>query len=351
MIPTTRFVRTSDGVNIGYIRLGAGSPIVYASNFRGDVHTYLQHVAMQGGTDRLAGLGWEVIYHDGRGMGCSDREITDWSLEGRVKDLEAVVSCVRSDRIVIGGADQGGLAAIAFAARHPERVSHLVLACPFAKGASRYELPAVQLALAGVSTALPAWGLFTNVIGGVATQFGNPELGRQVADSIRESMTRDGFLAYLAAWRSMDVTSLLSAVKAPTLVIHDPTFPFGSLDLCREVALGISDARLIVVNDRPMSSPGLTETRPAIDGFLRDTSNESPAVQSGSPIAEDGSSLTPRELEVLRLIAVGHPNKAIAVALSMSDRTVARHVTNIYAKIGTHTRAAATAYAIRRGLT
>src|SRR5690242_7737629 len=349
--PTTRFVRTSDGVNIGYIRVGSGSPIVHASNFRGDVHCYHQHVVPQGGTDRLAGLGWELIYHDGRGMGCSDREITDWSLEGRVRDLEAVVSCVRSERVVLAGADQGGLAAIAFAARHPERVSHLVLMCPFARGASRYELPAVQLALAGVSTAAPAWGLFTNVIGSVATQFGNPALGRQVADSIRDTMTRDGFLAYLAAWQSMDVTPLLRAVTAPTLVIHDPTFPFGSFDLCREVASGIPDARLIVVNDHPMTSLGLEETRPVIDRFLRGTSDGTSPVPHGLATSDDASTLTRREREVLRLIAAGRSNKEIALALSMSERTVARHVTNIYAKIGTHTRAAATAYAIRRGLT
>jgi DNA-binding CsgD family transcriptional regulator/pimeloyl-ACP methyl ester carboxylesterase len=284
-------------------------------------------------------------------MGCSDRDITDWSLEGRVKDLEAVVGCVRSERIALSGADQGGLAAIAFAARYPERVSHLVLLCPFAKGASRYELPAVQLALAGVSAAAPAWGLVTNVIGGVATQFGNPALGRQVAASIQDAMTRDGFLAYLAAWRAMDVTALLREVRAPTLVIHDPTFPFGSFDLCREIASGIPDARLLVVSDQPMSSPGLTETRPAIDQFLRGTSDEPAAVPHGSATREDAAPLTRREHEVLRLIAAGRSNKAIASALSMSERTVARHVTNIYAKIGIRTRAAAAAYAIRRGLT
>jgi pimeloyl-ACP methyl ester carboxylesterase/DNA-binding CsgD family transcriptional regulator len=349
--PTTRFVRTSDGVNIAYIRVGEGTPIVYASNFRGDVHVYRQHDGAQTVTDRIAALGWEVIYHDGRGMGFSDRAVTDWSLEGRVKDLAAVVACVRSERVVIAGADQGALAAIAFAARHPERVSHLVLTCPFAHGTGRYELPAVQLALAGVARAAPAWGLFTNVIGAVATQFGNPELGTQVADSIRETMTPEGFVAYLEAWRAMDVRPLLHAVRAPTLVIHDPMFPFGSFELCREVAAGIPDARLVVVNDRPMMNPSYAETLPAIDRFHRGESGETNTVARGRAVAEDGAALTGREREVLRLIAAGRPNKAIAAALSMSERTVARHVTNIYAKIGTHTRSAATAYAIRHRLT
>ena len=62
------------------------------------------------------------------------------------------------------------------------------------------------------------------------------------------------------------------------------------------------------------------------------------------------SSLTRRESEVLGLVAAGHSNKAIGSALGMSERTVARHITNIYSKIGMHTRAAATAYAIRHRL-
>jgi DNA-binding NarL/FixJ family response regulator len=105
------------------------------------------------------------------------------------------------------------------------------------------------------------------------------------------------------------------------------------------------------VNDRPMMNPSYAETLPAIDRFLRGESGETNTVARGRAVAEDGAALTGREREVLRLIAAGRPNKAIAAALSMSERTVARHVTNIYAKIGTHTRSAATAYAIRHRLT
>ena len=80
---TTRFVTTSDGVNIGYIRVGHGPPIVFASNFRGDVHNYRRHSDAQISlTDRLAALGWEVIHHDGRGMGSSDRVFGEFSVEG-----------------------------------------------------------------------------------------------------------------------------------------------------------------------------------------------------------------------------------------------------------------------------
>jgi DNA-binding CsgD family transcriptional regulator len=153
----------------------------------------------------------------------------------------------------------------------------------------------------------------------------------------------------------IDVRGLLRDVSAPTLVIHDPSFPFGSLELCREVASGIPDARLLTVNDRLMMGGGFDETLPAIDRFLRldriehlDARTEDESAARGA--ADDAAPLTRREQEVLRLIASGHQNKAIAAALGMSERTVARHITNLYAKIGINTKAAATAYAIRHGL-
>jgi DNA-binding CsgD family transcriptional regulator len=60
--------------------------------------------------------------------------------------------------------------------------------------------------------------------------------------------------------------------------------------------------------------------------------------------------LTDRELEVLRLVAQGSTNRAIAEALSLSEKTVARHLTNIFNKIGVENRAGATAYALRHEL-
>ena len=60
--------------------------------------------------------------------------------------------------------------------------------------------------------------------------------------------------------------------------------------------------------------------------------------------------LTARELEVLRLVAAGETNKAIAAELVLSERTVDRHVSNILTKLGASSRAAATAYAYQHQL-
>jgi DNA-binding NarL/FixJ family response regulator len=64
----------------------------------------------------------------------------------------------------------------------------------------------------------------------------------------------------------------------------------------------------------------------------------------------DRGSLTLREVEVLRLVATGRTNRAIAERLGISQKTVARHLSNIFTKLGLSTRAAATAYAFQHDL-
>jgi pimeloyl-ACP methyl ester carboxylesterase/DNA-binding CsgD family transcriptional regulator len=347
----TRYATTSDGVNIAYVRVGDGDPVVFSSNFGGDVHNHRAAGSEQKGlTDRLAALGWAVVRHDTRGMGASDRDVSDWRLEARVRDLEAVVAALGISRFALAGIDQGAPAAIAYAAKYPAAVSHLVLICPWAHGESRYALPALRVAMSSAANAGSAWEILTNVIGNVVTQFADPERAQRIAASIRESMSAEGLNAYFAASRTMDVRDMLPRIAAPTLVIHEPSFPFGSYELCQEVASGIPNAHLIVVQDGSVTGKSYDETVPAIHGFLL-RGGDADAHRAPPPAGETEAALTPREREVLRLIAAGCANKAIASALAMSERTVARHITNLYAKIGTRSKAAATAYAIRHGLT
>lgn len=347
----TRYATTADGVNIAYACVGDGAPVVFSSNFGGDLHNY--HLAgseQRGLTDRLAALGWAVVRHDTRGMGASDRDISDWRLEARVRDLDAVVATLDAPRFALVGIDQGAPAAIAYAAKHPTAVSRLILVCPWARGESRYALPALRIAMSSAATAGSAWEILTNVIGNVVTQFADPERAQRIARSIRESMSAESLNAYFAASRAIDVRDMLPRVAAPTLVIHEPSFPFGSFELCKEVASGIPNAHLIAVNDGSVTGKSYDELVPAIHGFLvggRDGRAQHAAPHTHEPEA----ALTPREREVLCLIAAGCANKTIASALAMSERTVARHITNLYAKIGTRSKAAATAYAIRHGLT
>ena len=99
-----QYVTTSDGVRIAFMSLGSGPPVVFASNIFGELNAYrIGWPHCREVTDRLVALGWRVIRYDVRGMGSSDRDVEDLSLEGRVRDLEAVVSHLGLERFALGG--------------------------------------------------------------------------------------------------------------------------------------------------------------------------------------------------------------------------------------------------------
>src|SRR3990172_1622297 len=132
--PRIQYAKTSDGVSIAYAVFGEGSPLVYVTEGPG-VQFYSQFSLARHGTDELTSSGFQVVRYDGRGTGSSDRAARDFSLEARVRDLEAVVNRLDLERFAIVGHLGGGLAAVAYAARHSERVSHLVLRDPYASAA------------------------------------------------------------------------------------------------------------------------------------------------------------------------------------------------------------------------
>src|SRR3990172_8161386 len=93
-----QYAKTSDGVSIAFCVMGEGQPIVYASNVWGDVHWYLHNDATRREMDRLVASGWRLVRYDGRGMGSSDRDVSDFTLDPRVGDLEAVVEVAGGER-------------------------------------------------------------------------------------------------------------------------------------------------------------------------------------------------------------------------------------------------------------
>src|SRR5713226_30938 len=128
MEPRIQYAKTSDGVNIAYAVFGEGPPIVFPSSIFGNIHLYRSRL---GGNNRpydeLVSLGWSVVTYDGRGRGSSDRDTDDWTLDGRVRDLEAVVDRVAPDRFALCGMYEGGPTSISYAVQYGDRVSHLVL--------------------------------------------------------------------------------------------------------------------------------------------------------------------------------------------------------------------------------
>jgi DNA-binding NarL/FixJ family response regulator len=139
------------------------------------------------------------------------------------------------------------------------------------------------------------------------------------------------------------------------LVIHEPAFPFGSFDLCREVAAAIPNAYMVIVGDKSIAGHVHDGHVEAIDQFLRSgTANSSTVARPAArPVASEGTDtpqLTSREIQVIRHVAAGSTNKEIAADLAIAVSTVERHLVNIYTKIGARGRADAIGYALRHDL-
>jgi DNA-binding CsgD family transcriptional regulator len=165
-------------------------------------------------------------------------------------------------------------------------------------------------------------------------------LARGSTDYLREANTALGTKAAFEAIESYDVTELLPQVRCPTLVIHRRGSRVLAASVARGLVAQIPGSRLVTLEG---GSPA---------PFIGDVDSVVSTIEEflGEPQTKSPDGLTPREVQVLRLVAAGRSNREIAEDLSLSERTVARHVTNIYGKIDAHSKAEATAYAFRHNM-
>jgi pimeloyl-ACP methyl ester carboxylesterase/DNA-binding CsgD family transcriptional regulator len=357
MEPRIRYAITSDGVSIAFWTLGEGEPLVYMAGGPWG-HIELWDISeCRRWYERLAQEKM-LLRYDVRGTGYSEREVSDHSLDALVADVEAVVDRLDLGRFDIFGAFDAGPVAIAYAARHPERVSHLILWCSWAR-TSEIRSPRIRAWLGLIDQ---DWELMTDTCAHLALGWPAGEVGRHAAQRLRESVTPKAARAALKAMGTFDVTELLPMLKVPTLVLHRRDIPWLPVSIARELASRIPDARLSILEGES-TAPYLGDSEAAasaIEEFLgqmeegRTAQREVdalPSERNGSgPAWGHSHGLTAREVEVLRHLAGGRTNGEISEELFVSVRTVERHVANIYAKIGARGRANATAYALTHSL-
>jgi pimeloyl-ACP methyl ester carboxylesterase/DNA-binding CsgD family transcriptional regulator len=298
---------------------------------------------------------FRLVRYDERGCGMSDWEADDHSLDRRVEDLETVVAAADiKEPFALLGISQGGAVSVAFAARHPERVSHLVLYGAYARGIARRGNPEAERAFQAIADlARYGWGkdnpafrqVFTSrfLPGGTDEQIGwFNELCRKT--------TSPRMAATLMESRSIvDATSYLEKVRTPTLVVHARDDQVVPLAEGRLIASGISGAQFVELDSNNhillANEPAWERFERAVLEFLgRDVPREEPA-------GDDSAfrSLTPREREILALLARGLGNADIAGQLSLSEKTVRNHVSSIFDKLGVWSRAQAIVFARDRG--
>ncbi len=229
-----RYCRTEDGVRIAYVDVGKGPPFVSL--------TWLRPVT--GTADGTAGEGLEAISRAGfryisfdlRGMGASQRDVPEISLDTQLRDLEAVVAHAGIGRFILHATRPVSQPAIAYAAMHPEQIARLIMMSPYASGTeffARWRFSATLSALRASGDMVTYAAIFAS-------------LHEMTATSALEWIKPSMVAAYEDASRRTDVSDLLARVEAPTLVIHASTFDLRSLS--RDIAAGIRDARLVSIS-------------------------------------------------------------------------------------------------------
>jgi len=348
---TIRFCTSRDALRIAYATTGKGPVLIRAAHFlthlEVDLHSpvwqpWLQELSR----DRL------LLRYDGRGCGLSDRAPLALSLEAWLADLEAVVDASGFKRFALFGCSQGCAVSIAYAARHPDRVSCMVIIGGYARGLMRRNPTPEQVREARLLLDLieVGWGrdnpAFRQLFTSLFIPEGTPEQMRWFNELERLTTSPEHAARTIAAFGQLDVSDLAAQVACPTLVLHargDARVPF---EEGRRVAALIPGARFVPLDSR---NHVLLAHEPAFrDGF-----DETHAFLSAHDPSLPGPNafpgLTPRERELLELLAHGLDNLQIAAHLNVSEKTVRNKVSAVFDKLEVGTRAQAIVHAREAG--
>jgi pimeloyl-ACP methyl ester carboxylesterase/DNA-binding CsgD family transcriptional regulator len=355
-----RFCTTADGVRLAVGISGKGPPIVKAA-------TWLTHLEYDL-TSPFAKHWLEAfsrdhtfVGYDARGCGLSDRRVGELSMDAWLEDLDAVVDLLRLERFPLLGISQGAAIAVAYAARHPQKVSRLVLLGGFARAYFSAHNPDPKVLEEGetlIRAAKMGWGRDDSAFRQVfVTKFlGDATAEQQRAFDERQRVTTEPEMAvrYLRAMFSVDVKEIARQVACPTLVFHCRNDRLIYFDQGRKLAAQIPGARFIPLesaNHIPFENePAWTQFLAEVRPFLAADGNTAFAGASSATNLEQSRALTPRQIEILREVAHGQTDKQIARKLSLSPRTVEMHVANALAGLQCRTRAEAVRKAGEQGL-
>lgn len=334
-----RYCTTRDGVRVAYAApVGEGRPLLAVTGWACNAEYELRHPNSALFYDALA-RGRQISWVIPRGVGSSQREIPDLSIDALVWDIEAVAERLEWESFDLFGEWTGILALMAYAERHPERVSRIVLWSASANW--DFSKPEMIVSLSGLMRS--KWWLARRAMGDLCFPDGPVELYDWFVAMLGESISPDVAIRYLGFQKRTDITELLPRVQAPVLLLHrrgDHVTPIGA---GRAMASLLPNGRFVALEgDIAFPYFGDTSYVGTVRQFLDEDRTPAPAAKP------DG--ITAREVQVLQLVAVGRSNRQIAEELCISINTADRHVSNILAKIGASNRAEAASFAVRHGL-
>lgn len=339
-----RFCRGLDGARIAFAVHGRGPPLILGKFWISHLQ-YDWDDPMLGHLLDSLGRVATVVRFDERGYGLSDWEPEDLSLEARLGDLEAVAAAAGFDRYSLMAMGQAGQVAISHAVQHPGRVTRLILNGTYAGVTDEYRATFEEYFATLIQIVRFGWALPDSRFRRVFSESIAPEATekqKRWIDALQPLVTsRDTAITAAQVRQETDVMGLLGRVSVPTLVLHARGNRMAPFEQGRFMAAHIPDAHLVALESENMtplaSEPAWQVWLEEVMAFLEP---DRASVPTRSAQSEPVEQLTEREVEILHLVADGLTNNEIGQRLNISARTVERHLSNVYRKLGVSGRAA-----------
>jgi pimeloyl-ACP methyl ester carboxylesterase/DNA-binding CsgD family transcriptional regulator len=344
-----RYVTSPDGSRLAWAEAGEGPVVAKAANWLTHLEYEWESPVWRHWLQFFSG-NFRFLRYDERGCGMSEWAAGSLDVDRWTADLEAVIDAARPEYpVTLLGISQGAVACIAYAIRHPERVSRLVLYGGYAHGAYLRGTPETQATYrAMIELARVAWGsdnaTFRQVFTSRFIPGATPEQLLWFNDLCLKTTSGEIAARLLEARASVDVESLLCEVRVPTLVLHARDDGVVPISEGRLLAGGIPGAEFVELDSRNhillAEEPAWQRFQEAVLEFLRPGHGEGTAAFAA---------LSARERQVLALMGDGLGNADIARRLKISEKTVRNHASNVFDKLGVWSRAQAIVFARDRG--
>jgi pimeloyl-ACP methyl ester carboxylesterase len=323
-----RFAPVGSGARIAWARSGRGVVLVRVAHWMTHVEHDLRSPIWRPWLERL-GREVDLVRYDERGCGLSDSDDVPLGLDAATEELAAVVAATGAPRVALLGQSGAAAPAIAYAALHPERVSHLVLLGGYLAGLQHRSPSPEELAFHDASLRLVelGWGRNDPAVQQFFTTRFIPDASLDEARALNEQQRLSCGAAravqIMRARAALDVRALAPRVRCPTLVLHAEGDQIVPVALGRDLAAAIPGARFVTLpthNHIPLASDaGFELFCRSVTTFVR---------PEGATLA-----LTPRERELAALVAQGLDNLQIAARLGLADKTVRNALSTLYTKL------------------
>jgi len=269
-----RFCVSPDNVRIAYAKVGHGFPIVKVANC-------FNHLAFEWESPiwhhwvRDLAADNSILRYDGRGNGLSEWNVENMSCDAWLEDLETVVDTAELSKFALMGQSQGGAVAIAYAVKHPERVSHLILCGAYSRGANFRGRPEAAEVRRALETLVQLnWGKSNPSFFQMVTNLYIPENTTDeeqcwFKDLQLISVSNVNLVRFMRACDDINVRTMLPSVSVPTIVFHSDRDRVAPPEEGRILAAEIPGAKFV-----PLASGNhiLVAAEPAWEIFRRELS-------------------------------------------------------------------------------